>query len=341
MLTFLLVVVLALLLLVGVAMQKTYSSLPRKEFKRRAQMGDELAALLYRAVAYGQSLDVLLWLIIGLCSAGVFVILSRELNGWLAFLVTTGIIWLGFAWLPASRVTKVNSFVTAKLTPVVAWLLRFLFPVLNLLSRLSDGLHPITIHTGLYQKEDLLDLIATQRVQADNRVDEEALRIAQHALTYGDKLIRDVMVPRNMVRMVSADDSLGPVLLAELHESGYSRFPVYKDSPDKVVGTLHARDLVVAKTGGKVSGVMQKTVYYVHEDESLDRALQAFLKTKHHLFMVVNEYEEIVGIITIEDVLEHIIGKKILDEFDQYEDLRAVAQLQAKQTHNEQRDKEI
>ena len=75
---------------------------------------------------------------------------------------------------------------------------------------------------------------------------------------------------------------------------------------------------------------MKKAVYYVNEEKQLDHALQAFLKTKHHLFIVVNGFEEIVGILTIEDVLEEVLGKEIVDEFDQYEDLRAVAALQAK-----------
>jgi CBS domain containing-hemolysin-like protein len=72
-------------------------------------------------------------------------------------------------------------------------------------------------------------------------------------------------------------------------------------------------------------------VFYVHQDKPLDHVLQAFLRTKHHLFLVVNEFEEVTGVISIEDVLETIIGRKIVDEFDQYEDLRAVAKLAAEE----------
>jgi CBS domain containing-hemolysin-like protein len=71
----------------------------------------------------------------------------------------------------------------------------------------------------------------------------------------------------------------------------------------------------------------------VHEDFTLYQALQAFLKTKHHLFLVVNSFEELVGILTIEDVLEQMIGKPIVDEFDRYDDLRAVAAAAAKKDH--------
>jgi CBS domain containing-hemolysin-like protein len=75
----------------------------------------------------------------------------------------------------------------------------------------------------------------------------------------------------------------------------------------------------------KVSDIMSKDVRYIHEEESLDQALRAFLKTHHHLFVVVNNFEEFVGVLSIEDVLEEIIGKEIVDEFDAYDDLRAVA----------------
>jgi Mg2+/Co2+ transporter CorC len=65
--------------------------------------------------------------------------------------------------------------------------------------------------------------------------------------------------------------------------------------------------------------------------------LQAFLKTKRHLFIVVNGFEEVIGIVTIEDVIEQIIGQPIMDEFDQYQDLRAVAIRMADKIHKEQK----
>jgi CBS domain containing-hemolysin-like protein len=89
-------------------------------------------------------------------------------------------------------------------------------------------------------------------------------------------------------------------------------------------------DLVITKENKKVKDVMRREVYYVHEEQTLDHALKAFIKTKHHLFIVINSFEEFVGIITIEDILEQIIGKKIIDEFDKYDDLREVAALRAK-----------
>jgi magnesium and cobalt transporter len=147
-------------------------------------------------------------------------------------------------------------------------------------------------------------------------------------------MVSDVMVPRRGVKLVKASDAVGPIIMDELHDSGHSRFPVYEgDDEDHIVGTLFLRDLVHARKGGAISGLMDGKVYYVHEDYTLEQALHAFLKTKRHLFIVINNFEEFVGIITIEDILEQVIGHKIIDEFDQYEDMRAVAQHQAEKEH--------
>ena len=147
-------------------------------------------------------------------------------------------------------------------------------------------------------------------------------------------------MPKRVVKAVSVNENIGPVLMTELHDIGHSRFPVYDGKKDSIIGTLYLRDLVNTKSTGKVSDVMKKDVCYVHEEQSLYDALQAILKTRHHLLVVVNSFEEYVGIITIEDVIEQIIGKPILDEFDQYNDLRAVAARVAKLEHQAHHEEE-
>ena len=190
----------------------------------------------------------------------------------------------------------------------------------------------------MYVRQDFVDLIEQQRVQADNRIEQSELDVAKHALTYGDKTVGQVMTPRRVVTMVAANDSIGPVLMDELHKSGHSRFPVYDSKPENIVGTLFLRDLGAGKNHGLVSDRMSKHVYYVHEDQSLHDAFQAILKTHHQLFVVVNSFEEFVGIITMEDVLETMVGKLIVDEFDQYDDLRAVAARAARKDHKQNKE---
>ena len=177
-----------------------------------------------------------------------------------------------------------------------------------------------------YSKDELLETVDGS-VQV---LDKEEKVLIRQALRYRTIRVTDIMTPRSVVVTVEADDTVGPVLLDKLHKSGHSRFPVIDDDLDHVLGVLYMHNLVpLDPKYKKVADAMSQKVYYVQQDKSLDHVLQAFLRTKHHLFMVVNEFEEVVGVVSIEDVLETLIGRKIVDEFDQYEDLRAVAKLAA------------
>jgi magnesium and cobalt transporter len=234
------------------------------------------------------------------------------------------------------RVNRISLRLAHISAPFFAWLLNYLHPVVDKVFSFIQRNRPFTVHTGLYDKDDLIDLLEQQQVQADSRIAKEELDIAYHALTAGEKLVRNIMIPRRAVKIIDVNEPIGPILMTEIHDSGHSRYPVYDGKNDNIVGTVYLRDLMKAKEGGLVRDVMRAgDVCYIHEEQSLIEALQAILKTRRHLFIVVNSFEEYVGVITIEDVLENIIGRPIVDEFDQYEDLRAVAAIAAKKDHKE------
>lgn len=321
-------------MLVAVSLQRTYARVPVRELKRRARDGDELAAGLLKAAGYEHSLRAVLWFLVGITSAGFFVMIAQDTPVWVALVVSAALVWLGFVWLPAARVTYLSERLAAWLAPLIAKLLVYLHPLIDRVVSFIHRHRPVTVHTGLYDRGDLLELLERQQVQAGNRIERAELEIALHALTFGDETIGEHLVPRRMVKAVSADDPLGPVLMDELYASGHSRFPVYEGKKDNIVGTLFLRDLIGVKSSGTVRSRMKKAVSYIHEDQSLHDALQAILKTHHQLFIVVNSFEEYVGIITIEDILETIIGNPIIDEFDEYHDIRAVAARAARREHH-------
>jgi CBS domain containing-hemolysin-like protein len=322
-------------LLFGVVLLKVYQEVPLKELKRRVRKGDEIAKLLHGPVAYGKSLDLLLWIDIALSGSLLTHILSRLLPLWLSVFIVAGLIWVVFAWLPNTRITSYAVKLATFVSPALKWLLERLHPLLLRASKFVERHQSVTVHTGLYTKEDIVELIDQQKIQTDNDIDTESLQIVKHALQFGDKKVADVMTPRRMMKTVADVDVLGPVLMGELHDSGHSRFPVYENDEENFVGTLYLRDAIGAKAGGFVKGIMRKETFFVNDQQSIARVLDAFIKTKHHMFLAVNNFEEVVGIITIEDVVEQVIGKQIIDEFDQYEDLRAVAQMEAEKERDE------
>lgn len=316
-----------------ISVERTYRSVPVKELKRRARRGDDFASLLFRAASYGYSLRFVLWFLIGLVASIFFVAVSRNLPLGTALLVSALLVWVGFVWAPARKVTRTGRLLVRLLAPALEKAVYYLHPVVSRVAGFIGKYRHIRVHTGLYEKEDLIQLIEDQKSQTDNRIDYKELDMAFRALTFNEKYVRNYLTPRRVVKMVDAEESIGPLLMDELHKSGHSRFPVYADSEDNIVGTLYLRDLMNVKHGGSVRQSMRKEVSYIHEDESLHAALQAILKTRHHMLIVVNNFEEYAGILTVEDALEQIIGEPIIDEFDQYDDLRAVAARQAAAEH--------
>ncbi|HSX37048.1 MAG TPA: CBS domain-containing protein [Patescibacteria group bacterium] len=331
MLSFIFALLLLSFSLVGVALRKVYYYLPPKELKRQAEGGDKLAVTLWRAVAYDSSLRLLLWLWIGLTAAGGFVVLARIAPWWLGLFGTALVLWLAFAWFPRRvRLSAPEARLARLATPAVVWLLNYLHPVFEHTLAIIVRRYPQDSHTSLYESEDLLELVERQGIQPDNRISKKQLARAQRALTAHQHKVGDILVPRAQVKAVSDNDTIGLVLLDELHDSGQSSFPVTQGKTDKIIGTLYAQDLNL-QTEGKVRDYMQNDVRYLHEDDSLAQALQAFYKTKHQLFVVVNSFEEYVGIVTLEHVVQQLAGEVEGGDFDQHADLKAVA---AKHEHD-------
>lgn len=341
MLALITIISLAALTLLAIILQKTYNQVPAKEVKRRAQQADSGARAMYRVVAYGISLKVFLWIIAAFSTAGLFYLVSKELPWPIAVLAILGLFIIGFAWLPKTKPTAASQSVARFLAPSIAWLLGYLHAPLQALGMFVTNHSSVNQHTQLYQKEDLIDLLEQQERQSDNRITKQEIDMAVHSLTFGDRLVRDIFIPFSQVKTVKLSDSLGPVLMGELHSSGHSRFPVYDGKSDNIVGILYLHDLLKEQHGGSVRSIYHKQVVYAHEEQNLYQTLQAFLKTKRHLFVVVNRFEEVIGIVTIEDVLEQIIGQPIMDEFDQYQDLRAVAMRMAEKIHKQQKHEDV
>lgn len=176
----------------------------------------------------------------------------------------------------------------------------------------------------LFSKEELVETLK----RSPTILSKSEARLVDGALSFSAKTVKDIMTPRSVIDSISHEELLGPVTLSELHKTGHSRFPVIDGDMDHVVGVLYVRDLLAVdgtKNSQKVSEVMDRTVCFIHEDQTLDQALAAFLKTQKLLFVVVNEFRETVGLLSLEDIIEELLGQKINDEFEKHSDLRAVA----------------
>lgn len=324
MLTFIVALLCIALSFVALTLRKTFYYLPEKELRRQAKQGDELAKVLYRAVAYGSSLQLLLWLLIGVFAAVGFVLFARLAPPIFGITAIALLLWLGFVWMPGTRLTGLGARLAVWSTPVLVGMLRYLDPILSRSAGWIGRRYPQS-HSGLYERSDLLELIDMQKRQTDSRIPVEELELAERALRFDQHKIRNVVVPRKQVKAVGKDDAVGPILLDELHATGYSRFPVYGKSEKDIIGTLHLISLEEARQGGHVRDYFETGVVYLHEGDTLADALHAVYTTKHQLFVVVNSFEEYVGIVTLEDILHSLLGQPVEDEFGAHHDITAVA----------------
>lgn len=165
---------------------------------------------------------------------------------------------------------------------------------------------------------------------------ESEKKLLLNNLHFGDKRVEEVMTPRGVITAIKHDTLIGPLALNDLHQTGHERFPVYEGDIDHIVGLLYIHDLVTLsnKESKTAEALMEGKVFYVEQTQTLREALAAFLHVKHHLFVVINEYRETAGIITLEDVIEAMIGQRIIDEFDVHDDMRIVAARSAKFNNN-------
>lgn len=325
------IVLLHVMIAIWIGFMRSLLLTSRYELKKRAQEGNTQAKTIYSLTADGR--EVYVAGLFGLVTAVILIsfFLQTLINDFFALIIGSFTVVLFGVLFPFLYGEKLGLRITEKLAPISARLLRYMQPVTRpIVSRIDEVFGKKSF---LYSKEQLLQIIDDQPKSPYSDITSEEAGFVRHSLTFSNKIIRDYMIPRRVVTMVSNNDQLGPILLDELHKSGHSRFPVYEHTnPDTIIGTLYVHDLVGSKKSGPVTQLMSKKVFFVHEELDLNHALDAFIKTKHHLFVVVNNFEEFVGILTIEDVIEQLLGRQIMDEFDAYENLREVAALHAKRS---------
>ncbi|MFO0882150.1 MAG: CBS domain-containing protein [Candidatus Saccharimonadales bacterium] len=318
----------------GILLVRSFEYMSIPELKRQARKGNPDAIKVYPVRAYGVQLWILMWAILGFMTSCIVILLDSLLGPFWTILINVPLIIVIHSILPWTRRPKPSLHMAAVVSPYVERVLRFLFPILKWFEKwVGRWIQPEPMLL-IQSKDELIEILHHNAEEFDH-VNKDELKIAENALVFGEKLIGDVMTPLNAIHFIAEEELLTPVVLGELHDSGHSRFPVFQGSNQNVIGTLFLRDALKVKNPKAVKDVMRHDVFYINEQQTLDHALQAFIRTKHHMFIVVNEFEDVVGILSVEDVVEQIVGKPLLDEFDQYDDLREVAKRTARQKHLE------
>ena len=175
-------------------------------------------------------------------------------------------------------------------------------------------------------REELLHLLHSAHDR--NLFDADALAIIEGALQVSDMQVRDVMIPRAQIDVVNIEDSVEEITRFVI-TAAHSRFPVIGDNKDDVIGILLAKDLLRVFAGEAFNlREMLRPAVFVPESKRLNVLLRDFRVSRNHMAIVVDEYGGVAGLVTIEDVLEQIVGD-IDDEHDEAEDESKLIAAQA------------
>lgn len=164
--------------------------------------------------------------------------------------------------------------------------------------------------------EDEEDEIPVTDVAAQEAAERKLISLV---LEFTDAVVREVMVPRTDMTTIPETASLDDAVKLTVAE-GFSRIPVTREGPDDIVGTVYARDLLERKAGGHLVRSIMRPAYYVPETKRISDLLREMQVEQVHMAVVVDEFGGTAGLVTIEDIIEELVGE-IADEFDEAEEL--------------------
>jgi CBS domain containing-hemolysin-like protein len=177
------------------------------------------------------------------------------------------------------------------------------------------GLHPSSEHGSSYTEDEIRQLIRVS--EESGHVNEEERRLINRVFEFSETTVKEAMIPRTEIVAVSESCTLDE-LASQFRHHGYSRLPVYRGSLDDMVGVVHSKDIMASLLRPKafrLERILQKPQYVV-DTAKLEDVLRQMQREKFHFGFVVDEHGGVEGIITLEDLLEEIVGD-ISDEHDE------------------------
>ena len=308
------------------ATETAFSSVNRTRLKAMAEKGDRKAEL---ALKLAEDYDKLISTIlignnvvnIALASIGTlfFVNLLGDNGATVSTAVITVVVLIFGEITPKSIAKDYPEKFAMFSAPMINMLIVLLTPlnfVFGLWKKLVGMIFKGEEDAGMSQEELLL---LVDEVQQDGAIDESEGELLRNAIEFGDLEARDILTHRVDLEAVPIDATKEAVA-ALFTESRFSRLLVYEDSIDKIVGVIHQKDFYTGT--GIVDAPLREIMtepLYIHQTEKVDDLLQLLRTNKSHMAIVIDEYGGTMGIVTMEDILEELVGE-IWDEHDEIEE---------------------
>ncbi len=312
------------------AAEMAYAGANRQSIRARAEGGDRRAQRAEATLSDSTQLLITTMLLktAGLIGVGCSVVWlmpsSLSVISQIGLFLLSWVVLSVVQVLSRAYVQRHTDQVALWLAPVVNGFAALLWPLSTLLQRLgiqvSDGDSEMS-EESVFLTEDGLRLLINVREEED-LIEEAERQMIANILEMEETVVREIMVPRIDIISLDVNTSLYDALDVII-EAGHSRIPVYEDNIDKIVGFLYAKDLLHCfrhNQSARPIGELLRDAYYVPVTKTLDTLFAEMQKRRVHIAVVVDEYGGTAGLITIEDILEEIVGE-IQDEYDEEEEI--------------------
>ena len=291
------------------------------DVKRKMQDGNKYAAKVYPLRVQGNLLLTSLLLGNVFVNTILSIFLGSVTSGIMASIIATALIFVFGEIIPQAVISRYALPFGAFTAPLIRMLVFILYPIVYPIAWLLDKVLGREMPT-LYTHNELISIIAEHEDAAESTLDHDEERIMHGALKFSQKSVGEVMTPKSVVVGVVHNEKFTHSLIDRLLDSGLSRFPVYGDNTkEEIIGLLYIRSLVGIEVSGHVYNLKLRKAHIVDKNMPLDDALNKFISTRMHMFIVHDEFDSFAGVITMEDVLEEVLQREIIDEEDRHIDM--------------------
>ncbi len=288
------------------------------ELKRRAQLGNKRAKRVY-PLRKNAHLSLASILLVNVAAAsGTAIILGDYYNGLLAGVMATLLLVIFSELAPQALFTRRALVICSYLSPLIRLMILISYPLAKPLQLVLDKMLGTQDHNRLHTRHELGLMINEHLGHKASELDEDEVEIIKGALQLSEKTIGNIMTEMRHVYWWTPSTVINSRKINELKEKGWSRIPILDRKHREVYGILLVKDLVdidFRNKNYKVSDLPLHPVEAVGSKTALDTMFRKFISAKTHL-IPVRKNGVVVGIITIEDLLEEIIGHEIIDESD-------------------------
>jgi metal transporter CNNM len=298
-------------------------SLDVHSLQRRAKYGDADAAIVYPLRKQGNLLLTTLLLGNVAVNTTLSIFLGSIASGLVAGIIATSLIVVFGEIIPQSVISRHGLYFGARTAWFTKIAIVLCWPIAYPVSKILDHFLGHEVPT-IYTKSELMDIVAEHEISHLSDIDQEEKKIVHGALHFSTVYVKDAMTPKSEIVSFSEEETLTEDFFEAVNQSGFSRIPIYRGTPENIIGILFTKDLIVEDEMIAIKDTeeaLEREFLVVNVGAFLDEVLVRMLKQKRHI-AIVQQAGKLAGLITLEDIMEEIIQQEIEDEDDEVHEHR-------------------